>query len=57
MDQIQLKLCDIQGRLFELSTDYEIESFIRAFMTSEVAIDDLKEIYAQRGNKQKTVLQ
>jgi hypothetical protein len=37
MDRIQLKLCDIQGRLFELSTNYESESFIRAFMTSEVA--------------------
>lgn len=37
MDSIQLKLCDIQGRLFELSKDYGSEGFIKAFMTSEVA--------------------
>ena len=37
MDSIQLKLCDIQGRLFERSTDYASEGFIRDFMTSEVA--------------------
>ncbi len=37
MDAIQLKLCDIQGRLFELSGTQKIssEAFIRAFMTSE----------------------
>ncbi|MDO4418611.1 MAG: hypothetical protein Q4C02_10100, partial [Eubacteriales bacterium] len=33
----QLKLCDIQGRLFERSTEYASEGFIRAFMNSEVA--------------------
>jgi len=32
-----LKLCDIQGRLFERSTEYASEGFIRAFMNSEVA--------------------
>jgi hypothetical protein len=32
-----LKLCDIQGRLFERSTDYASEGFIRDFMNSEVA--------------------
>jgi len=37
MNSIQLKLCDIQGRLFERSTAYASESFIRDFMTSEVA--------------------
>ena len=37
MDSIQLKLCDIQGRLFERSTDYASEGFIRDFMNSEVA--------------------
>jgi hypothetical protein len=37
VDNIQLKLCDIQGRLFERSCDYASEGFIRAFMNSEVA--------------------
>ena len=37
MDSIQLKLCDIQGRLFEHSTAYASEGFIRDFMNSEVA--------------------
>jgi hypothetical protein len=39
MDEIQLKLCDIQGRLFELSADnnYGSANFIKTFMTSEVA--------------------
>lgn len=39
MDEIQLKLCDIQGRLFELSADkkYSSVSFIKAFMTSDTA--------------------
>ena len=37
MDSIQLKLCDIQGRLFERSTTYASEGFIRDFMNSEVA--------------------
>lgn len=39
MDALQLKLCDIQGRLFELSGKQEIPStaFIKAFMTSETA--------------------
>ena len=37
MDCIQLKLCDIQGRLFERSAAYASEDFIRAFMNSEVA--------------------
>ena len=39
MDELQLKLCDIQGRLFELSGTQEIpsEAFIKAFMTSETA--------------------
>lgn len=39
MDEPQLKLCDIQGRLFELSGEKEISSaaFIKTFMTSETA--------------------
>ena len=37
MDSIQLKLCDIQGRLFERSTAYASEEFIRNFMNSQVA--------------------
>ena len=37
MDNIQLKLCDIQGRLFVLSKDLGSEEFVKAFMTSEVA--------------------
>lgn len=39
MNELQLKLCDIQGRLFELSADRKIpsQSFINTFMTSETA--------------------
>lgn len=39
MDNLQLKLCDIQGRLFELSAQqgYESEKFVSFFMGSEVA--------------------
>ena len=39
MDELQLKLCDIQGRLFELSAEKALPSasFIKAFMTSETA--------------------
>ena len=39
MDELQLKLCDIQGRLFELSGERELPStaFIKAFMTSGTA--------------------
>jgi hypothetical protein len=37
VDSIQLKLCDIQGRLFERSGEYVSEGFICAFMNSEVA--------------------
>ena len=39
MDDIQSKLCDIQGRLFELSgaKGYDSATFIKAFMTSETA--------------------
>ena len=41
MDSLQLQLCDIQGRLFELSGKRGLPSvaFIRAFMTSRVAKD------------------
>ena len=39
MDELQLKLCDIQGRLFELSGEKNLPSaaFIRTFMKSETA--------------------
>lgn len=39
MNGLQLKLCDIQGRLFELSKEkgYDSVTFIKAFMNSEVA--------------------
>lgn len=39
MDELQLKLCDIQGRLFELSGEKQLPStaFIKAFMASETA--------------------
>ena len=41
MDLIQLKLCDIQGRLFELSLQagYGSEDFMKRFMRSKVARD------------------
>lgn len=41
MDVLQLKLCDIQGRLFELSlqSGYNSEDFIKQFMRSKVAHD------------------
>lgn len=40
MDRFQLKLCDIQGRLFENSYDegYDSINFISGFMNSSVAI-------------------
>ena len=39
IDELQLKLCDIQGRLFELATQkgYSSAIFIKAFMTSKTA--------------------
>lgn len=39
MDELQLKLCDIQGRLFELSADrnYNSAVFIKSFMRSDIA--------------------
>ncbi len=39
MNELQLKMCDVQGRLFELSADrnYNSSAFIKAFMTSSVA--------------------
>lgn len=39
MDSLQLKLCDIQGRLFELSAKqgYDSEKFVPFFMRSKVA--------------------
>lgn len=39
MDSLQLKMCDIQGRLFELSArqGYDSEKFVPLFMDSEVA--------------------
>ena len=39
MDSLQLKLCDIQGRLFELfvDTEYDPEALVEAFMNGEIA--------------------
>ena len=39
MNGIELKLCDIQGRLFELSVERQLgsSSFIQTFMNSETA--------------------
>ncbi len=39
MDDLQLKICDIQGRLFELSAEQKLPSaaFIKSFMTSATA--------------------
>lgn len=39
MDDMQMKLCDIQGRLFELSATRRLDSasFIKKFMLSETA--------------------
>lgn len=39
MDGLQLKLCDIQGRLFELSAEkkYGSAAFVKAFMASDTA--------------------
>ena len=39
MDELQLKLCDIQGRMFELSArkKYDSAAFVRAFMMSDTA--------------------
>lgn len=39
MDSLELKLCDIQGRLFELSVTegYDSEKFVPLFMNSDVA--------------------
>ena len=41
MTSIELKLCDIQGRLFELfsSTIYDEESLVKEFMNSNLARD------------------
>ena len=39
MDALEMKLCDIQGRLFELfaNTEYDAESLVKAFMNGEIA--------------------
>ena len=39
MNELELKLCDIQGRLFELSAEKEYNSvaFVKSFMTSATA--------------------
>ena len=46
MDKLSLKLCDIQGRLFELSSKqgYDSEEFVSFFMGSNVA-KDLDSVY------------
>lgn len=39
MDKFNRKLCDVQGRLFEMSAkdDYDSKAFITAFMNSDIA--------------------
>ncbi|MBE6813386.1 MAG: hypothetical protein E7523_10975 [Ruminococcaceae bacterium] len=39
MNELQLKQCDVQGRLFELSAESQLNSaaFVKAFMSSHVA--------------------
>ncbi len=39
INELEMKLCDIQGRLFELSAQkgYTSATFIKAFMTSQIA--------------------
>ncbi len=39
INELEMKLCDIQGRLFELSAQkgYSSATFIKAFMTSQTA--------------------
>lgn len=46
MDPIESKICDIQGRLFELSLrkGYDSEAFVKRFMLSKVA-EDLDSVY------------
>ena len=41
LTSLELQLCDIQGRLFELSLakDFSSESFIKAYMKSKCAAD------------------
>ena len=44
---LQLTLCDTQGKLFELSGErgYDSESFIKAFMTTDVSKDMDKDFH------------
>ena len=44
---LMLALCDVQGQLFELSSErgYDSESFIKAYMTSQVSADMDKEFH------------
>ena len=55
MDSLQLQLCDIQGRLFELSgrEGYKSESFIKNTMSSPVAegLDSLYNRYQWAGEE------
>lgn len=39
MNELDLKMCDIQGRLFELSgkKNYDSDTFIKVFMKSDIA--------------------
>ena len=43
MDAIALKLCDIQGRLFELSArkGYDSAAFVKAFMIIWCGVENL----------------
>ena len=55
MDSIELKLCDIQGRLFELeiyrqapAKTMNVNYLMFHTMDPEMAVEDLKEIYRQK---------
>ena len=41
LESLELTLCDMQGKLFELSAkeNFDSEKFIKAFMNSETAAD------------------
>ena len=50
LDEIALKLCDIQGRLFELSANQKYDSikFIRVFMNSDAVSYTHLDVYKRQ---------
>ena len=60
MTDFDLKLCDVQGRLFVLSVvnSYGSEKFVKAFMDScSIEVDILKAYIDFRGSYMKAYLQ